>query len=667
MITARTIRGVRISRLGAALLDWRLGGILCLCVALMVLAGQMPLFYAFNVGQERGPGSDLPFLQGFYAPEGTYPSGLFRWSKGYEATITVPGIGRRGVIIGLEILSHRAQWHPDTAPAVLDLQPAAGGAMLITLRPQRAHYLFYLPPYALPDGTLRLHVATPPWQREGDRRDELGIALGQSVTIASVRSPGLTLPDRALLLAWPVCLALLWLALRIMAFPARTALRMLVGLALLLPLLMLLDRPRLGFGSTWAVQAGLIGVLAAAFSAWTVPPLLQRLRVLPPGHLLRWLLLLIVLSFVLKYGGRLYPQAMPGDLQLHVNRYSAMIQGAVYIQAQHRGLPFPFPPALYLLLAPLTLPGFDIAFLFECVAGLLEATTVVLLYILTTGVVGSARLGVLAAATYALTAGGFMVTWFAFETHVAAQWFAILLLVVLALRWPNYGDRPTWWLLVVLLALVFLGHIGLFINTVLLGLLLVALLWWRTNSAGERRGVRCLLSAGLVAGLFAALFYYSGFMELILSQVYGVATQGLNGVTARRPIAPATSLRVLWEGGLITHFGFFPVALALPGTLLIGADRQPRSILPLLLRLTFLVSLSQALLPFLTLSSITTRWLMFSAWAIATTGARGLILVWRRGRSARLMVLAMAGYVCWLTANLWLAAMALRQPPIEPF
>jgi hypothetical protein len=58
---------------------------------------------------------------------------------------------------------------------------------------------------------------------------------------------------------------------------------------------------------------------------------------------------------------------------------------------------------------------------------------------------------------------------------------------------------------------------------------------------------------------------------------------------------------------------------------------------------------------------------MFSAWAIAVTGAWGFWLLWRRGRVARVVALAMAGYVCWVTITVWLNAMALRLPPPEPF
>jgi hypothetical protein len=340
--------------------------------------------------------------------------------------------------------------------------------------------------------------------------------------------------------------------------------------------------------------------------------------------------------------------------------------GEVFIRAQHRGLPFPFPTGPYLLLAPLTLAGLDIRFLLQVTAGLFEAGTVLLLYLIGARAIGSPRLGVLAGAIYAATSAGFMTTWFAFETQVAAQWFSIALFALLILAWPRLGERRVWWLIVLLLGLVFLAHIGLFINVVLLGILAASWLWLRARAPRERRAAGYLLLAGVVATAFAALFFYSAFAGLIAEQVGGVAAGGLNSTTGRNPIPRATTLWVTWQGGLIIHFGFFPVLLLIPGAILLQA-RLRHTALPPLLWATLLVSFSQAVLPLITLSSITTRWLMFSAWAIAVAGAAGLAQLWRRGRGARIVSAAMALYVAWLTIALWVEALALRKPPIEPF
>lgn len=651
----------------AALLNWRLPVLLALSLVLAVLCTQFPFTYTFIAGKERGPQSDLPFLQGFKAAEAADAIGRWRWSNP-TASISIPALGQRSSILSMHIISHRGQWAPAAAPTVLYVRLGRAGTLPITLRPEGVRYQFYVPAHALADGNLEVGLATQGWQNPLDRRGNMGVALGEQVTLASIAPQGFVLPSTRLLVNWTLCLLLLWLMLGWLTFPPAQRLLLLLPLALIFPLLLLVEAPRLGFGTGWYTHIALISLATAGICIVSVPPLLRRLNLLPSPSVLRWLLLLIVLSFALKYGSRLYPESMPGDVQLHVNRYLTTVEGEVYIRAQHRGLPFPFPNGLYILVAPFTLTGLGPHFLFELFDGIFEATTVLLLYLLVARVSNSLHLGLLAAATYALTAGGHMVAWFAFATQVSAQWFTVLLVTVLVFRWPHQRDKFTWAVVVLLLVQVFLAHIGQFINLGLVGIGLIPVLWWRASTTEERQGVLWLASAGAAAGAFVALFYYTAFWDLIMEQVTGVATQGMNEVTGRDPIPRAVTLRTLWEGGLIDHFGFFPVLLALiPGLFILASPRLRGSLLPPLIWLSFLVSIWQAILPLITLNSITTRWLMFSAWAIAVAGAWGLLRLLRRGRSAQLVALAMASYVCWITLVVWADALALRLPPIEPF
>jgi hypothetical protein len=656
-----------LGRLHEALRGWQLWALLGVCLALLLLAGQAPLDYRFQVGQETGQLSDLPFLaRGFLPGEGSGTQ-RFRWARP-DATITVPGVGRRGVVVTLPIVGHRAQFDDAAAPTMLELRVPGGQSLAFPLRREGATYRVYLPPAASAGGTLRLRLLSAPWRSPGDNRGELGVALGERVGVTSVRAGGLHLPDPAMLLAWPLCLALLWLACATLGLGARQRLLTLAPLALGLPLLLLLDAPRLGFANLWAPRFGLLSFVAALVAALGLPPLLRRLGASPSAATLPWLLLIVVGTFALKYGGRLYPDSMPGDLQLHVNRYSMAVAGDVYIPAQHRGLPFPFPPALYITLAPLALSGLDIRTLFELSAGLFEAGTVLLLFVLLRRLSGSSWLGLAAAAIYAVIAAGFMVTWFAFQTQVAAQFFTTALLVALILWWPRYDTPLRWGLLVFLIGQTFLGHIGQFLNAGLVGLLAAPLLYLGARDAVSRRGALQLAGVGLLGGLFCAAFYYTAFWGLVVEQTREVAAVGLNEATGKPPIPRATTLQVLWRGGLIDHLGFFPAPLALVGALLLARARAGRwGIMPLLVALTALVALAQGLLPLITLSSITTRWLMFAVWAVVACAALALGALWRRGRAARLVSVAMAGYVGYLTLAMYLAAMALRKPPIEPF
>src|SRR6266540_2811866 len=133
----------------AALLDWRPAALIGICVALIVLCAQVPFRYSFEVGRGTGPASDLPFMQGFHEAEGRENHQGFRWSKAQEARIEIPGIGRRGVIADLAIVSHRAQWLPGAPPTVLTLRSGDTTPFSFPLRLQGAHYLIYLPPAAL--------------------------------------------------------------------------------------------------------------------------------------------------------------------------------------------------------------------------------------------------------------------------------------------------------------------------------------------------------------------------------------------------------------------------------------------------------------------------------------------------------------------------------------
>jgi hypothetical protein len=656
------------------LFGWQQLLLVFLCILLGTLFAQLPFSYNFLAGKARGPQSDRPFLQHTHAAESkNFWDMRWRWTHS-NFTLDVPGIGQRGVLVHFSVLSHRAQWEQQqdpycaVSPTFLTVETKDGLQMQFPLRLQKATYHMYIPPDRLADGSLHLAFSTRPWQNPTDLREDLGIALGEQVHIESVRTNHTILPDMSLLLAWSLGIAFFWSALRVLGFGTNMALLLLLPVAVGVPLLSIIQAPRLGFGNAWIIEMGLMSLATAVVAVWLIPPLLRRLQMLPRSTLLRWLLLLVVLSFVLKYGGRLYPESMPGDLQLHVNRSLKTLQGNVYIEAQHRGLPFPFPNGPYLLLFPFMLAGIDLRLLLQLSMGIYEALTVVLLYILLTRVTHREDMGVLAGATYALTAGGFMNTWFTFHTQVAAQFFSILLLTILVVAWPNYRRWSRWGVIVLLFILVFLGHIGLFLNTSLVGLLIIPLLWWRNRQQQEQRSVVWLLAAGLTAVLFVFAFYYSAFLDLIIEQTVGVAASGLNEVTGRDPIPRATTLQVTWEGGLITHFGFFPIVLAVVGSIMLSNDRLHRSLLPPLVWLTFLVSASQAVLPLITLNSITTRWLMFSSWAIAVTASQGAIVLKNHGgRAGRWVSLAMCCFVCWITLALYVDALALRLPPIEPF
>jgi hypothetical protein len=82
---------------------------------------------------------------------------------------------------------------------------------------------------------------------------------------------------------------------------------------------------------------------------------------------------------------------------------------------------------------------------------------------------------------------------------------------------------------------------------------------------------------------------------------------------------------------------------------------------------TFLIALLFAILPFASGSTLSTRWLMFSAWSIAISAAGVAQRLVQSGRVGRWLVLAMGSYIIWVSAAMWLGALAWRIRPPEPF
>lgn len=65
------------------------------CLLMVCIVAQWPFSYTVHVGDERGPGSDRPYLNGlfFFPPEGSNATGKFRWSRQRPgAIIEMPSI-----------------------------------------------------------------------------------------------------------------------------------------------------------------------------------------------------------------------------------------------------------------------------------------------------------------------------------------------------------------------------------------------------------------------------------------------------------------------------------------------------------------------------------------------------------------------------------------------
>ena len=224
-------------------------------------------------------------------------------------------------------------------------------------------------------------------------------------------------------------------------------------------------------------------------------------------------------------------------------------------------------------------------------------------------------------------------------------------------------------ILIVIQLLVYLGHFGFWINMSLLWGIALAVLLAAALRGRVSWGVwRLALLSFIAAELLAGLLYYSAYAGLFLEQIYLTVTGGLTGLADRAPADRAILWQTLWDDGLRVHFGFFPIPLALGGLLLLQRrtkNQEPRTrhyqfAVLVLMAGTFAIGAFFAALPLLSGSSLATRWLMFSAWAIGVGAALSAQALWRYGRAGRLLVFLMGGYMIWITASVWLMALAWR-------
>ncbi len=655
-----------------------------LCTGLMcwTLAYQLAPHYHLAIGGHpvtHRREDDAPFLHGFHASEPAQPGRFdwwnmppgyaYRWTRS-AATIRFPGIG--GGRWQLSLLASSGRFDAQT-PAISRWQ--AGTTSLPPLWIEATPRVYQILVDADTAGNLQLRMDTEPYLIDSDPR-QLGFVLRDvrvAPLVSRVRQPAWGQ------LGWLVLtLTLVYALVRWLALALRPAFVVGMGLVVLVALLLAWQRLALTLltpalaalaVSCWALASGAYG----AYRLFWYPRIQRHGAQCFRQTTYATVLALVLLAFALRMGGMLHPHALFSDHRFNANRLLEVSLGIVYMTA---GLPAragggdaPYPPATYLVLAPLQLfTASDIdsrVLTVQSGVALLDSLVIVWVWLLLRQAGLGRRSALFGASLYVLPApllGSFSVGEYA---NIGGQALALPAIVLLAWHGPLGRQRSTppseaairgyeqlhWWLPLLMIGL--LSHMGITLSLVMLlacawGLGVVS--WvqrlWTHGGRGHFFSLKALTWGGVLAGMFVLVFFYSAppFVPFFLQRLPGAmvshsATEAVQSVGYTPSLAELVRTLVAPYQRL-THL----LSLSgLAGLLLLGQQRHPRhhasSLYALLVAWWLSTLLAAVGLPLLAGASQGVRWPHFLYPALCLGAGPTLALLWQRGRAGRLVAL----------------------------
>ncbi len=608
---------------------WLFLGLIALGVVLWFIAYQVPIHVRLAIGGDTTTHRreyDAPFLHGFNHSEPynrkhvewwtLEPGYAYRWASS-DAYIRIPGIGSQQWVLTLLATSGRpdntattSTWHIGTRTLPPIELPASS----------RVYHVL-----ATPDamGNLIIHMHTPRFETPEDPRD-LGFALRQ-VTVAPTRQTlrHVSLAQIGWLAATLVFIYPLsrWLALRV-----RQALLLSLTYVILTTMFLATYRMALTLFtptlaalalSCWALGAMVVAIVGACrrqaptFSR-QAPTFLNRLS---QNGTIKPLVALILLAFALRLGGMLHPHAIFSDHRLNANNLFDTTRGTIYftegLPSETGGGQAPYPPATYVLMAPLqllaptTMDGRVLVV--QSSVAFFDSLVLALLWGIVCWAGLPRRAAYIAAALY-LAPAPIMKSFSIGEyANIGGQAVAIPAIVLLARFLPQGKQRYTehtqsmqdkkrqnrdivWFVPVLCVAL--LGHMGVALS---LGLVLIA--WWcihalrllREALRGKRgeatfttvtltmRMLRSYTLYGFLVATITVLVYYSAplFVQTFAARMWG-NTDAASHTSAPTLEMLATIAKELFagHGKLVPHL----VACSIAGLLLLWQrDSSPPS------------------------------------------------------------------------------------------
>ena len=603
----------------------------------IVVAYQRPFSMPLNIGREEGFNNDLPFLRDFNDSEKLPDTQMrYRWSKP-ESALFFENLPRRVHVLELaQIAGNPATLHFGD----VRFQGLSAGRRIHVLIPVQV------------SSNLTIKITSEQLHGADDPRE-----LAASFSGGALTGLGNATPPLQPLLAWAVMLGAMAVLVALLGGSQHEALGLISVTGLGAIAATWFAPLRVGYSASAIMQTTLYGMGFAGLLWLMLPYVCQRLHLTISDQALRWLIIISVAVFALKLWGRMLPYSMPGDIGFHRNRVLMAIFGEPFNPSKHRGIPFPYPPVLYVLLLPLTQLGFSIEWTIQLAVVVCQALSIPVVWLGMKRITQNERAALWSSLLYGVFAADFMTLAWMFGAHIFVQFVTLVWSVLMICWWGRWHERKIWLVLTIGLLIIALGHFGFYINSTLLVGLLVGWLWLKH----DRRQAYALLGMAFVVQCIAWGVFYSSFIELFLQQSRAVASGGINAVNDRPAIARWDLIKDTFTLGFWWHYAVIPVMLAPCGVWLMRKTQQMRLIVG-----TFIVSLALGIFPIINSTTITTRWLMFSAWAIAATSGIALDWLWQKRWGKSLAILITLIIAAW-GLTVWFGAIVYRIRPPEPF
>lgn len=509
-------------------------------LVLVVAAYQVPFQFELALGSPFATPIDQPFLVGFYpAEQGTDLT--YRWTSSRSALV-LEGIGSGAPLR----LTYRAMTlRPDDAPPPRTRVSLDGHKLAIFQQASDwRNYAVEIPAERNPD-RLELNFKTTPFQSGTDPR-----ALGIIISTIRFEQTGpwtRTLPSSSQSFLFVIVAIGLYATLRQLGMNARRVLW--VGLACLVGIAALVAWARpfyTAFSPNLVVLVGL-NFLAAL----TLPRIARKNKLRADVRLtpteLQWLCLLFLVGFNVRLIAELYPTTMFGDSLFHLHRLDATLAGQILRASTAGAIGFeqaiPYPPALYLVLAPLATLFSDHLALLKIFISLVDSGAAFLIYLMVRVSTERSRAALFATALYLFLPIAVLNFAWAIYANLLTQ-FALLLGMTLWFLQTRHATFASWVLMASALCIAFLSHVTAAVLWVVFCIVAAPMFWFGFKTTRRALVLRPLLI--IAASMLVSVgLYYAEFIPLM--------TTGASQVIAARTTRGGESTAPATVGGGVKY------------------------------------------------------------------------------------------------------------------